>query len=64
MDFEQYLASKKIDGQAFRQHEAERFQEWERLFSQLHADSFTAQKKFLLNETRRRYLLKPDSNRL
>lgn len=58
MNFEDYLISKKIDIKAFRQHEAERFQEWEVLFAQLHAESFTTQKKFLLNDMRRKYLLK------
>jgi hypothetical protein len=58
MTFEQYLISKKIDIKAFRQHEAERFHEWETLYAQLHPESFTAQKKFLINDMRRKYLLK------
>ncbi|MDF7818301.1 hypothetical protein P1X15_11870 [Runella sp. MFBS21] len=60
MTFEEYLISKKIDIKAFRQHEAERFSEWERLFAQLHPESFTAQKKFLINDTRRKYRIKLD----
>ncbi|WP_028664580.1 hypothetical protein [Runella zeae] len=60
MTFEEYLISKKIDITAFRQHEAERFNEWERLFAQLHPESFTAQKKFLINDTRRKYRIKLD----
>ena len=58
MTFEEYLTSKKIDKKAFSQHEAERFQEWETLFGQLHPESFTAQKKFLINDMRKKYLLK------
>jgi hypothetical protein len=57
MNFEEYLLGKKIDPAAFRQHEAERFQEWQNLYEQLHPESFTAQKKFLINEIRRKYLL-------
>ncbi|MCU0339919.1 MAG: hypothetical protein MUE30_08545 [Spirosomaceae bacterium] len=57
MTFEAYLESKKIDTVAFRQHEPERFVEWQMLFQQLHPESFTAQKKFLINDTRRKYLL-------
>jgi hypothetical protein len=60
MTFEEYLTSKKIDIQAFRQHEAERFHEWQILFAQLHPESFTAQKKFLINDTRNKYLLKTE----
>lgn len=60
MTFEEYLISKKIDITTFRQHEAERFNEWERLFAQLHPESFTAQKKFLINDTRRKYRIKLD----
>ncbi|HAK78453.1 MAG TPA: hypothetical protein DCR35_15860 [Runella sp.] len=58
MTFEEYLVTKKIDTKTFSQQEAERFQEWEQLFSQIHPESFTAQKKFLLNDVRRKYLLK------
>ncbi|AEI49243.1 hypothetical protein [Runella slithyformis] len=58
MSFEEYLITKKIDIKAFRQHEAERFQEWAALYAQVHPESFTAQKKFLLNDVRRKYLLK------
>ena len=55
MTFEEYLASKKIDTLAFGQHEPERFEEWTHLFVQLHPESFTAQKKFLLNDLRKKY---------
>jgi len=57
MEFDEYLTLKKIDGAAFKKADKPRFEEWERLFKTMHPDSFTAQKKFLINETRRRYLL-------
>ncbi len=58
MTFEEYLTSKKINVAAFRNGETSRFVEWQQLFEQVHPDSFTAQKKFLLNDVRRRYLLR------
>lgn len=57
MSFDEYLISKKIDGKKFRQAESERFEEWKSLFAQMHAESFTAHKKFLINPIRRKYLL-------
>ncbi len=57
MTFEEYLTQKKINAQAFQEAEPERFKEWKQLFDQVHPDSFTAQKKFLINPLRRRYSL-------
>lgn len=57
LSFEDYLKSKKIDQKAFESAEPERFQEWKELFTQVHPDSFTLQKKFLLNPIRRKYQL-------
>lgn len=57
MTFEEYLVSKKIDSNKFHTSEPERFEEWKYLFEQMHAESFTAHKKFLINPTRRKYLL-------
>jgi hypothetical protein len=54
--FEEYLAQKKIDVGLFLQAEPVRYAEWAREFEQMHPDSFTVQKKFLLNDTRRKYL--------
>lgn len=62
MTFEEYLISKKIDGALFRKMQPERYQEWAELFEQLHPDSFTMQKKFLINDIRNLYLLKEDQN--
>lgn len=57
MTFTEYLQSKKIDEAKFRKAEPQRFDEWEMLFTQMHPESFTSQKKFLLNPIRRKYLL-------
>ncbi|NIJ51692.1 hypothetical protein [Dyadobacter arcticus] len=58
MEFDEYLIQKKIDAQAFKKADAPRFLEWEGLFLTMHPESFTAHKKFLINEIRRRYHLK------
>ncbi len=55
MTFEGYLVEKKINIDLFREAEPNRFEEWQRLFVQIHPESFTAQKKFLINRTRRKY---------
>jgi hypothetical protein len=57
MTFEEYLTSRKIDSPVFRQAEPQRWQEWKQIFTQTHPESFTAQKKFLLNPIRRKYRL-------
>jgi len=58
MNFEEYLLQKKIDASLFQRTEPDRYAEWQNEFVQLHPDSFTAQKKFLLNDTRRKYLVR------
>ncbi|MFT4733442.1 MAG: hypothetical protein ACI9DJ_001379 [Algoriphagus sp.] len=55
--FLDYLLSKKIDRKSFQEGEPAMFIEWETLFNSVHPDSFTLQKKFLLNPMRRKYLL-------
>jgi hypothetical protein len=57
MRFEAYLSEKKIDSTAFRTQEPEKWEAFRQLFEQVHPNSFTAQKKFLINDLRRRYLL-------
>ena len=57
MEFEDYLKQKKIDVDAFQKADLNRFHEWNDLFQTMHPESFTAQKKFLINDIRRRYLL-------
>lgn len=58
MEFEEYLLQKKIDAHVFQRTEPARYAEWKNEFVQLHPASFTAQKKFLLNDTRRKYLVR------
>lgn len=58
-EFEEYLNGKKIDPQQFKAAEPERWQDFEQLFYQVHPNSFTQQKLFLLNPLRRRYPYKP-----
>jgi hypothetical protein len=61
MALEDYLLAKKIDPVLFRAGEPARWAELEASFEGVHPNSFTAQKKFLLNDLRRRYLLRvPD----
>lgn len=55
MTFAEYLLSKKIDEKKFQAAEPQRFEEWKHLFEQMHPESFTAQKKFLINPIRRKY---------
>jgi hypothetical protein len=57
MEFEEYLKQKKIDASIFKKNDPGRFDEWQELFQTMHPESFTAQKKFLINDIRRRYLL-------
>ena len=57
MTFEAYLSEKKIDPATFRMYEPQRWEEFQKLFEQVHPNSFTAQKKFLINDLRRRYHL-------
>jgi hypothetical protein len=58
VDFEQYLTAKKIDSIAFKHAEPARWSDWQAEFSQLHPDSFTAQKLYLINPIRRKYPIK------
>lgn len=59
MEWETYLEQKKIDAAAYQQHQPLQYEEFRQLFNQMHPDSFTAQKLFLINGIRRRYHLKP-----
>lgn len=53
LTFTAYLKSKKIDPKKFFSQEPERFEEWKRNFDQMHPNSFTQQKLFLINKIRR-----------
>jgi ABC-type bacteriocin/lantibiotic exporter with double-glycine peptidase domain len=55
MSFEEYLDSKKIDLVQFSKEEPKLFQEWKQTFEQVHPNSFTAQKLYLINSIRRKF---------
>lgn len=57
MTFEEYLQSKKISKEDFNKGDPVRWREFKALFEQVHPDSFTAQKLFLINQIRRKYPL-------
>ena len=58
VNFEDYLISKKIDSTAFHLAEPTLCESWKLEFEQMHPDSFTAQKLYLINPIRRKYILK------
>jgi hypothetical protein len=57
VNFDEYLYSKKIDSQSFRQNEADLWESWKKEFDQISPVSFTAQKLYLINPIRRKYQL-------
>ena len=57
MLWEEYLVAKKIDSGKFKKNEPELWSSWKLLFEQMHPNSFTAQKLYLINSTRRKYFL-------
>lgn len=60
MNFEEYLKGKKIDPISFKKREVDQYNDFEKLFLQMHPNSFTSQKLFLLNAIRRKYTLKEE----
>jgi hypothetical protein len=57
MTWEEYCIKKKINSEAFKQAEPQRWTELKNILEQVHPNSFTEQKKFLINDIRRRYKL-------
>lgn len=57
MNFDEYLADKKINSSAFKAAEIARWEEWQREFELIHPTSFTTQKLYLINTIRRKYPL-------
>lgn len=57
MTWEEYCISKKIDSKAFKENDPLKWLELKDIFEQVHPNSFTEQKKFLINDIRRRFLL-------
>ncbi len=62
MTFEEYLISKKIDRNLFKNLDSDLFHLWENMFNQIHPLSFTEQNKFIVNKIRRKYPTKEDLN--
>jgi hypothetical protein len=60
MTFEEYLISKKIDRNLFKNSDSDLFHSWENMFNQIHPLSFTEQNKFIVNKIRRKYPIKED----
>ncbi len=50
MVFEEYLSAKKINHETFLWADPKMYLELKKIFNQVHPDSFTMQKKFLINE--------------
>lgn len=61
MTFEEFLTTKKIDSAAFKAAEPAIWKEWQILFDQVSEKSFTSQKLYQINPTRRKYQLKESS---
>jgi hypothetical protein len=57
-EFELFLSKKNIDASAFKTDDKATYEKWKIEFSQLHSDSFVMQKKFFINNIRRKYQLK------
>lgn len=57
MSFEEFLKSKKIDPIKFLKAEEDQFDQLRILYDQVHPNSFTQQKLFLINSIRRKYVL-------
>ena len=55
MIFEEYLSAKKINQETFLWADPDKYLELKKIFNQVHPDSFTMQKKFLINDLRRKY---------
>lgn len=57
MKFDEYLTGKKIDSKKYKQAEPVQYEEFKVIFDQMHPESFTQQKLFLINKIRRAYKL-------
>jgi hypothetical protein len=57
-EFTEFLAKKNIDSEAFQKGDKVLFGNWKNEFQQYHEDSFVMQKKFSINNIRRKYTKK------
>ncbi len=58
MQFDEYLREKKINPEKFKAGEPDLYNDFLKIFEQVHPNSFTQQKLFLINKIRRSYQLK------
>ena len=58
------MISKKIDSAEFFKAEPVLWSSWKTEFEQMHPASFTAQKLYLINPVRRKYLLKQEPTKV
>lgn len=56
--FKEYLTDKKIDPTDFARNATTEYTQWKKIYEQTGEVSFTQQKKFLINPTRRLFPLK------
>lgn len=57
MEFDEYLIGKKIDPKKFQEGDRKQYEKFKLLFDQMHPNSFTQQKLFLINRVRRSFQL-------
>jgi len=57
ISFKEYCVEKKINSEAFKDSDKSLYNMLFHLFMKVHPQSFTQQKKFLINEIRRKYPL-------
>lgn len=60
MTFKEYLTGKKIDAGLFGKKEPSLYGKLKKDFDQMHPDSFTLQKLYLINPIRRKYRLQEE----
>jgi len=58
VNFEEYLVSKNIDSASFKKQEPDLWKDWFDLYEQVSPASFTSQKLYQINPTRRKFVLK------
>lgn len=58
--FDEYLATKLIDYERFKLTDVKHYEQLKEVFDVTHPDSFTAQKLFLINPIRRKFLRNPE----
>jgi hypothetical protein len=60
MTFEDFLKTKKIDENLFKNQKPLLFEEWKLMYNQTSIESFVLQKKMLINKIRREFLMVND----